>query len=328
MSKAPLAVLHERLDSHPALSAWRSFLSRREPAQRIEVLREHGVNAVYRLLGVATDSGSVIAKRMPQAKARTERTLYERVLPQLPLSVPRYYGALAAEGSEAETWLFLEDVGSERYSDTRPDHLALTARWVAQLHGSAATVTDAHGLSDGGPARYHRHLVSAAEKLEQRLSGPDLVGGDLALLRGIAAQVRGLAARWTDVAALCEGLPATVVHGDFRPKNVYVRAAGDRLACYPIDWETAGWGVPAADLTRIDVAVYWSAAREWCEGLELDTVYRLAQVGQVFRTIAAIDWECASLRFETRNLIVRSLASLAVLTPRLTEAVQLTGVPA
>jgi phosphotransferase family enzyme len=328
MSKAPLAVLHERLDSHPALRAWRSFLSRREPAQRIEVLREHGVNAVYRLLGVATASGSVIAKRMPQAKARTERTLYERVLPQLPLTVPRYYGALAAEGSEAETWLFLEDVGSERYSDTRPDHLALTARWVAQLHGSAATVADAHELSDGGPARYHRHLVSAAEKLEQRLSGPDLIGGDRALLRGIAAQVRGLAARWTSVAALCEGLPATVVHGDFRPKNVYVRAAGDRLACYPIDWETAGWGVPAADLTRIDVAVYWSAAREWCEGLSLDTVYRLAQVGQVFRTIAAIDWECTSLRFDTRNLIVRSLASLAVLTPRLTEAVQLTGVPA
>jgi aminoglycoside phosphotransferase (APT) family kinase protein len=117
------------------------------------------------------------------------------------------------------------------------------------------------------------------------------------------------------------------VHGDFRPKNVYLRPAGSGIACYPIDWETAGWGVPAADLTRIDTTVYWSVAREWREGLTLDTVNRLAQIGQVFRTIAAIDWECTSLRFETRNLIIRSLASLRVLTPRLGDAVQLTGVP-
>ncbi len=326
--KPPIAVLHEHLEAHPALLAWRAFQERREAAQRVEVLREHGVTAVYRLVGAGAEAGTVIAKRVPAAKARPERTVYECVLPHVPVTAPRYHGALAGAGPEAETWLFLEDVGGERYSDERPDHLSLTARWVARLHGAAAGIAAGRGLPDSGPVRYHQHLVSAIEKLECRLDGPDLGVDDVTQLEGIVDLLRGLAAHWRDVERLCVGLPETVVHGDFRPKNVYLRAAGNRLACYPIDWETAGWGVPAADLTRIDVAAYWSVARDWCQGLSLDTVYGLLHLGQVFRTLAAIDWECAGLRFDTRRQIVRSLASLAVLSPRLTEYVQLTGVPA
>ena len=326
--KPPVAVLHVNLEAHPALRAWRAFQTRREPAQRIEVLRQHGVTAVYRIVGAGAEAGTVIAKRVPAVKAQPERTMYECVLPHMPVTAPRYHGALQSEGPEPETWLFLEDVGGERYSDERPDHLALTARWAARLHGAAAGMAAARTLPDGGPARYRRHLESATERLERRLSGPDLSVDDVTQLEGIVALLRGLAARWSDVERLSVGLPATVVHGDFRPKNVYLRPAGNRLACYPIDWETAGWGVPAADLTRIDVAAYWSVAREWCRGLSLDTVYGLSHLGQVFRTIAAIDWECAGLRFEQRREIVRSLASLAVLSPRLSGYVQMTGVAA
>jgi aminoglycoside phosphotransferase (APT) family kinase protein len=325
--KPPIAILLEDLDSHPALVAWRAFQPQRERALRIEVLREHGVTGVYRLVGAGAESGTVIAKRLPSAKAAPERTMYERVLPHLPVTSPRYHGTLAGEGSAAATWLFLEDVGGQRYSDTDPDHLALTARWVARMHESASTLAAARHLPDGGPGRYHQHLIAAAEKVARRLSGPDLASEDVTLLHRVADRVGGVLAHWSEVEELSAGLPATVVHGDFRPKNVYLRPAGSGIACYPIDWETAGWGVPAADLTRIDTTVYWSVAREWREGLTLDMVNRLAQIGQVFRTIAAIDWECTSLRFETRNLIIRSLASLRVLTPRLGDAVQLTGVP-
>jgi len=326
--KPPIAVLREQLEAHPALLAWRAFQPRRQTAQRIEVLRQHGATAVYRVVWAGVDTGTVIAKRVPFAKARLERTIYERVLPLVPVTAPRYHGALPGDGPEAETWLFLEDVGGERYSDERPDHLALTARWVARLHGVAARIAVAGALPDGGPGRYHGHLESAVERLERRLAGPDLTTGDVAQLEGIVDRLRGLAAHWSDVERQCVGLPETVVHGDFRPKNVYLRPTGNRLFCYPIDWETAGWGVPAADLTRIDVATYWSVARDWCAGLSLDTVHRLSRLGHVFRTIAAIDWECAGLRFDTRRQIVRSLASLAVLSPRLTAYVQKTGVAA
>ena len=326
--KPPVAVLHVNLEAHPALLAWRAFRSGRQAAQRIEVLREHGATAVYRVVWAGLNAGTVIAKRVPFAKARPERTIYERVLPLVPVTAPRYHGALPGDGPEAETWLFLEDVGGERYSDEYPDHLALTARWLARLHGVAAGIAVAGALPDGGPGRYRRHLDSALERLERRLAGPELAADDMRLLDGVVDSLSKVAGRWSDLERQCVGLPETVVHGDFRPKNVYLRPAGNRLACYPIDWETAGWGVPAADLTRIDVAAYWSAARDWCSGLSLDAVGRLAHLGQVFRTIAAIDWECAGLRFDTRRQIVRSLASLAVLRPRLTGYVQMTGVAA
>lgn len=326
--KPPVAVLQGNLETHPALLAWHAFRSGRQAAQRIEVLREHGATAVYRVVWAGLNAGTVIAKRVPFAKARPERTIYERVLPLVPVTAPRYHGALPGDGPEAETWLFLEDVGGERYSDEYPDHLALTARWLARLHGVAAGIAVAGALPDGGPGRYRRHLDSALERLERRLVGPDLAANDVMLLGGVVDSLSKLAGRWSDLERQCVGLPETVVHGDFRPKNVYLRPAGNRLACYPIDWETAGWGVPAADLTRIDVAAYWSAARDWCPGLSLEAVGRLAHLGQVFRTIAAIDWECAGLRFDTRRQIVRSLASLAVLRPRLTGYVQMTGVAA
>jgi len=326
--KPPIAVLHENLEAHPALLAWRAFQPRRQAAQRIEVLRQHGVTAVYRVVWAGVESGTVIAKRVPFAKARPERTIYERVLPLVPVTAPRYHGALPGDGPEAETWLFLEDVGGERYSDERPDHLALTARWLARMHGVAAGIAVAGALPEGGAGRYRRHLDSALERLERRLAGPELTADDVTLLDGVVDMLRRLAARWSDVERLCVGLPDTVVHGDFRPKNVYLRPAGNRVACYPIDWETAGWGVPAADLTRIDVAAYWSVARDWCPGLSLDAVYRLSHLGQVFRTVAAIDWECAGLRFDARRQIVRSLASLAVLRRRLTGYLQKTGVAA
>ena len=327
MSRPPIAVLREDLETHPALRAWQDFRSREDLPERIEVLRQHGVVGVYRLVGAGVGGESVIAKRTPSAKASVERTVYEALLPQMQVTTPKFYGALAPE-SETHAWFFLEDVGAERYSDADPEHLALTARWIARVHGAAVDLPAARTLPDGGPGRYHEHLMSARDKIGKRLLGPELTPDDVTLLRAVLDRVQRLASDWSSIERRCVGLPATLVHGDFRPKNVYLRPNGAGLACYPIDWETAGWGVPAADLTRIDVAAYWSAAREWRADLSLDAVQRLAKIGQVFRTIAAIDWECASLRFETRRMISQPLASLAVLLARLTDAVRMTGVPA
>lgn len=328
MSRSPIAVLHESLEAHPAVQAWTSMWAAQGIPDQVEVLRRLTSTEVYRLVGAGPGGNSVIAKLSPGVKSSVELIVYERVLPHLPVTTPRFYGSRPAdaEGRNGGRWLFLEDVGSERYSETDVAHLCLAARWIARMHGVAAGIVAARFLPDGGPGRYLAHLRAARDKIERRLPGPELTREDIAMLQGVLAVLSALELRWTRVEAMCTGLPPTVVHGDFRPKNVYLRPNGNGLACYPIDWETAGWGVPAIDLTRIDVATYWECAREWRPGLELDTVRRLASVGHVLRTVAAIDWETSTLRYDARRMFSRELASMAVLVRRLADAAWSAGI--
>jgi len=146
------------------------------------------------------------------------------------------------------------------------------------------------------------------------------------MLHGVVAVLNALESGWSQIHTVCVGMPATMVHGDFRPKNVYLRTYGSGLVCYPLDWETAGWGIPAPDLTRIDLNAYWASAREWQPGLRLETVQRLRTLGQAFCAVAGIDWESTGLRFDSRRVISRPLSSIAVLVRRLAEAARAVGV--
>lgn len=320
MNRAPITVLPEEVQTHPAVQAWVALEGAREVPTRVDVLVQFASSAVYRLVDAGPDGTSVIAKRSLPAKLSAELAVYERVLPQLRLTVPHYFGSQPTGAPEGDRWIFLEDVGTEQYSDSNRAHLALAAGWVTRMHRAAAGLAAARELPDGGPGRYLAHLRAAREKIERRLPGPDLTAGDVAMLQRVVALLDTLEFCWSQLEGLCVGLPATLVHGDFRPKNVYLRANGTGLACYPIDWETAGWGVPAADLTRIDIAAYWSAAREWQVGLDLQTVLRLRPLGQAFCAVAGIDWESTGLRFDSRRVISRPLSSIEVLARRLADA--------
>lgn len=329
MSRAPIAVLHEDLATHPAVQAWGGMWAAQDMPERVEVLRRLKTSEVYRLVRAGPAGRSVIAKRAPAVKASIEVMVYERVLPHLPVTTPRYYGTRPTDtghGRDGDRWIFLEDVGTERYSEAAPAHLTLVARWISRMHGGAAGLVAARFLPDGGPGRYLGHLRAARDKIERRLPGPELTQDDVAMLHGVVAVLNALESRWDRVERLCVGLPPTVVHGDFRPKNVYLRPNGHGLACFPIDWETAGWGVPAADLTRIDATTYWACAREWRIGLDFDTVRRLVSVGQMFCAIAGIDWDGTGLRFDARRMFCRELSSMAVLVRRLADAARTAGV--
>jgi hypothetical protein len=60
-----------------------------------------------------------------------------------------------------------------------------------------------------------------------------------------------------------EGIPSTLVHGDFSPKNVHIRAGNASVDVLPLDWETAGWGVPARDLSDVPIELYCAAVQQW-----------------------------------------------------------------
>lgn len=309
----PVVILHDGLWAHPAVQAWIGLRPATVTPESIHVLRERRRSAVYRLVGVGPAGAAVIAKRCLPATASLELTVYERILPQLPVSAPRCYGAQAGDGQAY--WLFLEDVGDERYSESNGTHVAAVSRWAALLHTSAARAAAANALPDAGSTRYLAHLRAARDTIQRRLTSPALAPCDVAVLQAIVSLQDLLESRWSRIEQSCVGLPATLVHGDFQPKNVFVREHATGIACYPIDWEFVGWGVPAADLTRIDVAAYWSASLAGGDGPGLETVRQLANVGQIFRFLAAIDWECTS-----------TPADLEILQVSLADAVHTAGV--
>lgn len=322
----PIAIVRDGLSTHPAVRAWRATDPSRTAPHTIQVLREHAASAVYRLEGAGPLGDAVIAKRTSPAAAAVECSVYQKILPRLPLTAARCYGGDAGDGMSR--WLFLEDVGEQRYVEADPEHLALVARWVALLHTTAAALPAgaADSLPDAGPVRYLAHLRAGRERIERRLARATLSAGDVALLESIRSVQDYLESRWDWIEEACLGLPGTLVHGDFRPRNVFVRPLTSGLACYPVDWETAGWGIPAADLAFMDPTAYWVAARPGWAGLTLTTVQRLRAVGRVFRGLASIDWESVSLEFDSLEVLSKVMASLAVLAPRLTSAMDLAGV--
>src|SRR5437764_1331591 len=118
------------------------------------------------------------------------------------------------------------------------------------MHTAAARVPAARGLPDGGPPRYLDHLRADLRTIRANLANPALTAGDAATLGRLASDLDRLEGAWVALERACTGLPATLVHGDLQRKNLYVRNGAGQSALYAIDWETAGWGIPAADLAR------------------------------------------------------------------------------
>lgn len=297
MSKTrTLELSTEDIEEHPAVRGWYRATGLDGTPESIQVFRafpDSSKTQVYRIRGLGPARSDVFAKRMSSRKAETERTVYERILPHLPLTTPRYYGSLA---DGAFGWIFLEDVGEERYSSEDPEHLEIASRWVATLHTLAADLPAARDLPDGGPNRYLEHLCSGRLKILSSLETWPFPPEEEKLLASLLRELDAVEDRWPRVETSCRGTPHTVVHGDFRPKNGYLRDTGRGLRLYPIDWETAGYGSPMLDLRRIHLGTYGSLVREVWQEVGSETLERLARLGHFLGTIAAIDWESGSLR--------------------------------
>jgi hypothetical protein len=283
------AVLTDDLHEHPAVKAWSAATSLETVPERIRVFRERPPprGAVYSLDGLGVGRGAVIAKRSLATTIVIERTVYEEILAHLPLTAPRYYGACVNEQSG---WIFLEDVGDERYAQGEPKHHELGARWLGILHVGAAHMAAARSLPDAGPTRYLEHLRMGREKILRSLRTWSFPSDEAGILEAIVAHCDAIEARWARVEAACQGVRPTLVHCDFQPKNVYLRPDGACLSIYPIDWEMAGFGIPAADLARIDLLTYWSVVRRSWPEVDLETVDRLARGGRVLQWLAEVDW--------------------------------------
>jgi aminoglycoside phosphotransferase (APT) family kinase protein len=285
--------------------------------ESIHIYRERPNRSLYYLVGLAPGGASVFAKRAVAPRTVIERTIYEDVLPLLPLSAPRFYGSWL-DGPHG--WLFVEDVGEDRYSERDPEHLALAARWVATLHVAATQIAAAGSLPRGGPERYLTHLRTGREKIIRNLRLWRFPRDEAELLTALLSLCDAIEARWERVQEASDGAPSTIVHGDFRAKNAYLRRNGGGLSLLPIDWETAGWGPPSPDLTRIDLRAYWSVVRHAWPQVDFDTLESWQRMGCVLEELAAVNWVGETLNSESAAARSSAVEDLEVVLSRMAAA--------
>ena len=315
--KAPIAVESTNVAEHPAARAWIA-LGGNTPV-RVELWRRaRSKPGIYRLIFANPRQQAVFAKQSQTGALTLELMIYQEILSQLPGTAPRFLGSCADR--DGSTWLFVEGVGDRKLSEADPEHRVLAARWLGLFHRSAAARNEAARLPDAGPSRYLGHLRAGRDAILRHFANPGFAPEDLAQLTAVLEELDALEARWPEIENVCKGMPVTLVHGDLRPKNVRIRRRV-APALFAIDWEMAGWGVPAADLAcacgpgptiAIDSRTYRETVQELWGDLDTADICKLSILGRVFQALAGIDWAGASLKFDSRRYLLAPVSSMRV----------------
>jgi hypothetical protein len=176
-------------------------------------------------------------------------------------------------------------------------------------------------LPDRGPQHYLDLLHSARVTIQSSFGNPALEASDRGVLETILTACEHLRVNWSLLANVCESVPRTLVHGDLIAKNVRVRNGRHGTVLLPFDWEKAGWGVPAEDISRVHIPTYWSAIRARWPKLTVQALDRLAHVGRFFRCIVFLDWITPSL---TQGPVERPIKELRRCETWLTDLIRAT----
>jgi hypothetical protein len=296
--KEPIAILFSETEKHPAALAWKQIgIEGTQTPQVIEVLQKQRKSEIYRLQKGIRSGEPIIAKRCVTNTGKFERVIYEDILPLLPVSQLRYYGSF--QENDSYLWLFLGDAGRFSFSPGDDSHRALAAHWLAGVHRFAPQTSAAALLPERGPSHYLELMQRARAIIAKHLENPGLASAQIEIFKRVLAQMDALESNWPALLKFCEGIPETLAHGDFRPKNVHVKESqtGDML--YALDWEMAGWGNPVVDLApsrgfssepQVDMDIYISGMQDVWPGLDISTLRYFVQVGCIFRRLAAIYW--------------------------------------
>jgi hypothetical protein len=295
--------------NHPAARAWATLGAWARPPHRIDKLttlrgRPIWKSTCYRLVGAGPEGDSIVAKRAPTSSLRTEHIIHSDILSRLPIRTLRFYGYVESHG-DASSWLFLEDAGGIEYDDTRASHRNLAAQWLGTVHAATSVLGLDGVLPDRGPHYYLKKLaVARCRLLESRRD--DRMKQEQCL-PALASRFDALQRAWGRIDMFCRALSKTLVHGDFTAKNVRVRQDGDAEVLFVMDWDVAGWAVPASDLAALDLAAYASLQTQSPLPTDQHTLSALAGIGRIFRLILWIEATSSAL---TSEWIERPLAKL------------------
>jgi hypothetical protein len=290
-----------------------------EPAEVESLKQEERGTRVDRIVPLGSGP-AVIAKRCARETARVECQVYERVLPRIGVRAPRFYGSVT-EPSGDYCWLFLGEVSGSAYrSHSSADRVA-AAGWLGRLHGAASLDEEARQLPDRSPDHYRDVLASVDEVLRARLGDRAAGSRRHLLLEATLRHCERLRRDWSVLEGLCDDGPPTLVHGDFVAHNAFVRTDGSGTSVMVIDWEKAGWGTPAEDISSVDLPAYLQAVRDYRPSTGLETLQRLALAGRFFRCLVFLDWVVPRIDRERGEAALQDLERcdgwLAALTEKL-----------
>ncbi|HYZ28893.1 MAG TPA: ABC transporter transmembrane domain-containing protein [Thermoleophilaceae bacterium] len=286
--------------AHPVVDAWRAIAPAGARPERVDRLRLKANLQIYRLW-IADGKTTVIAKRAPAKDLMLERTICERVLPQLPHPRLRTLGWVW-DGDAEYAWLFREDRGDAPCS--LAEHGRLAARWLGTLHGAAATIDVVPLLPARGPGYFGDQLRSGQAMMVEGLENEALGADDKDLLASLIATSEAIEAHWTKVDTTCRDLPETLLHGDVDARNLRLRRDKSGPALVAVDWAWSGFGVPAVDVYQLalhatpdDLASYRAMASSFGAAIDQDALEALVFVGKGFRLISCVSWVVPHLPF-------------------------------
>jgi aminoglycoside phosphotransferase (APT) family kinase protein len=171
--------------------------------------------------------------------------MYEQVLPQLGLGTPQGYGS-RWEPAQGRLWLLMEDVGPHRLARSLDlEAFVHAVSWLARFHAATAGTPPDPRLLRLDRGHYERMGSRLAAHVHEIPTEDRLLVG----------RVLG---RYDELLGVVDAVPQGLLHGEFFPKNVMIRAGSPGVAV--IDWETAAIGPQYVDLVSM-TAGRWSGSQ-------------------------------------------------------------------
>ncbi len=315
----------------PAM-AWRRITGSDEPVVNVERIKKNKRTRVYRI-EVSGRPHAIIAKRCREKVGVLENAVYTQILAEASLHAPNFYGYGADPFTDDEHtyyWVFVEDLGARRHAAASAEERKRLAHWLGSFHAiTAAAPPASYGLPVRHIAYYKAFLDEALSSLPQLARIRDFPASLTSLIDGVVDDLGRVEARWPSLAALIGSTPHVVAHGDCLPKNIHV--AADE-AVIPIDWGSAGVGIPGFDLgvssVRLnqeedvapDIDAYVAAVRPAWPEADGSTVTRLAYAGRTLWVAKLIAQTLPGFRSYARIKVEAYLGLYAALLKRSTDA--------
>jgi len=275
-----------------AIDRW-SLQPGARPPSAIAVLKDvRRKSAVFRLADAAPNGTAVVAKRCRAEGARVEHLVYTDILDRTSASHPRLFGWSAE--SDAHTWLFIEDVGDERWLSAQREHRRLAARWFGTVHRAAAAFAGSLGLPARGAAYYRALLRDARGAMEAALANAALTADAARVVRTLAESLDTLDTGWPTVEDVLATVPSTVTFPGFCEKNARVRPGRLGLELLPYDFENTGWGPPVVEMQQVDMAQYVRSVGPPWDVSHADSM-RLAALGGALGAVKSLPGERPAL---------------------------------